>query len=179
MITHVTGNLVKYPLDAFIHQANCFCTMGSGVAREVKETYPEVYEADCKTKKGDPAKMGTFSFAKTHDGKIGYNLYSQYDYGRDGKLRTVYSDIKKGLSNIRKHIQDNIKPNARVGIPCRMGCVRGGDWNEVLKLITETFENTDIEVVICELNEYSTEADDFLKKARAAYKKAELMGEDV
>jgi cellobiose phosphorylase len=121
--------------------------------------------------------MGTFSFAKTHDGKIGYNLYSQYDFGYDGKLRTVYSDMKKGLSSIRKHIQDNIKPNARVGIPCRMGCARGGgDWNEVLKIITETFENTDIEVVICEFKEYTQQAANDLTKLRAAYKNAELMG---
>jgi O-acetyl-ADP-ribose deacetylase (regulator of RNase III) len=177
MITHCIGNLVKEPLDAFVHQANCFNTMGSGVAKNVKETYPEVYEADCRTNKGDPGKLGTFSVAKTHDGKMGYNLYSQFNYGYDGKLYTNYEAMRHGLEKIREHIKTNLKPNAKVGIPCRMGCARGGgDWNEVLKIVSEVFENEPIEIVICEFKEYSQQQEDLKNQLRTAYKKAELLG---
>jgi O-acetyl-ADP-ribose deacetylase (regulator of RNase III) len=177
MITHSIGNLVKEPLDAFIHQANCFNTMGSGVARDVKETYPEVYEADCRTIKGNVGKLGIFSFAKTNDGKIGYNLYSQFNYGYDGKIYTNYEAMRHGLEKIREHVKTNLNPNAKIGIPCRMGCARGGgDWNEVLKIIQEVFENESVEIVICEFKEYSKQEEELKNKLRTAYKKSELLG---
>lgn len=177
MITHVIGNLVKEPLDAFLHQANCFNTMRSGVAKDVSEKYPEVYEADCRTTSGDVGKLGTFSFAKTKDGKVGYNLYSQFNFGYDGKCYTNYDAIRHGLEKIREHVKTTIKPDARVGIPCRMGCARGGgDWNEVLKIINEIFEKDSINIVICEFREYTQQAADDLNKLRKAYKTAELMG---
>jgi O-acetyl-ADP-ribose deacetylase (regulator of RNase III) len=178
MITHRIGNLLKQlDLDAWIHQANCFNTMGSGIAKEVKETYPEVYEADCRTIKGDIGKLGTFSFAKTTDGKIGYNLYSQFNYGRDGKLYTNYEAMRHGLEKIREHVKINLKPNSKVGIPCRIGCVRGGgDWNEVLKIINEVFEKESIEIVICEFKEYSQQEEEFKNKLRISYRKSDLLG---
>lgn len=177
MITHRIGNLVKEPLDAFIHQANCFNTMGSGVAREIKNTYPEVYYADCRTNKGSLNKLGTFSYARTLDGKIGYNLYSQYDYGYDGKLYTNYEAMRRGLEKILEHVKTHLKSDAKIGIPCRMGCARGGgDWNEVLKIIREVFENETLEIVICEFKEYSPQEEDFKNKLRTAYKKSKLLG---
>lgn len=177
MITHRIGNLVREPLDAWIHQCNCFNTMGSGVAKEVRESYPEVYEADCRTIKGDTGKLGSFSFAKTKDGKVGYNLYSQFNYGYDGKLYTNYDAMRRGLEKIREHIRTNLKTNAKVGIPCRMGCARGGgDWNEVLRIITEVFEKESVEIVICEFKEYSKQEENFKSKLRTAYKKSELLG---
>lgn len=177
MITNRIGNLVKESLDAFIHQANCHNTMGSGVAKDVRNTYPEVYEADCRTVKGDPGKLGTFSFAKTHDGKVGYNLYSQFNFGYDGKCYTNYDAMRSGLEKIRDHIKTTIKPDAKVGIPCRMGCARGGgNWDSVLEIIKDVFENDTIVVVICEFNEYTQKASDDLNKLKAAYKKADLMG---
>lgn len=181
MITHVQGNLVTYPLDAFIHQANCFCIMGSGVAKSVRETYPEVYEADLITQKGDKSKLGTFSFAKTHDGKVGYNLYSQYDFGYDGKCRTNYEAMRQGLLRIKDHLVANfLESNSclKVGIPCKMGCARGGgDWNKVLQIIKDVFEGSYfVDVVICEFREYSTKDDETIKKLRVAYKHADLMG---
>jgi hypothetical protein len=179
MITQVLGNLITYPLDAFIHQANCFCTMNSGVAKSVRETYPEVYAADCKTARGDKSKMGTFSFAKTHDGKLGFNLYSQYDFGYDGKCRTDYVAMECGLVGIRDYL---LKSRGvfltKVGIPCKMGCSRGGgSWQEVSQIIEEVFSKlARMDIVICEFNEYSTKDDDVMKKLRQAYKHADLMG---
>jgi hypothetical protein len=151
--------------------------MGSGVAKEVRETYPEVYEADCRTIKGDANKLGTFSFSKTRDGKIGYNLYSQFNYGYDGKCYTNYEAMRCGLEKIRDHVKSNISSNAKVGIPCRMGCARGGgNWDEVLRIIKEVFENDSVEVVICEFREYSQPQEDFKNKVKELYKKVDLLG---
>lgn len=175
MITHIVGNLVKEPLDAFIHQANCFNTMRSGVAKDVSETYPEVYEADCGTEKGDPGKLGTFSFAKTHDGKVGYNLYSQFNFGYDGKTYTNYEAMRHGLLLISDHIKANIKFDAKVGIPVRMGCARGGgDWNTVLEIIKEVFEKDTLQIVLCEFKEYTQRSSDDLNELWKIYKNGKV-----
>lgn len=57
---YVKGNLIEAlksgSVQAIAHQANCFNTMGSGVALAIKNAFPEAYEADCKTVKGDKKK---------------------------------------------------------------------------------------------------------------------------
>jgi O-acetyl-ADP-ribose deacetylase (regulator of RNase III) len=184
MITHVVGDILKESVDGFIHQANCQCTMGSGVAKSVREIYPEVYKADLNTKRGDESKMGSFSFAKTHDNKIGYNLYSQFNYGTVGDelVHTNYDSMKKGLMAIREHIKANMTLPVKIAIPFKIGCVRGGEkWEKVSKLISELFDKEpDITIVICQLEEFSIE-EGYKSKLRKAYKHAELMNklEDV
>jgi hypothetical protein len=179
MIEHRIGNLLKQnDLYAFIHSANCQCTMGSGIAKEVREIYPEVYEADLKTKKGDSSKLGTFSFAKTKDGKIGYNLYGQDKYGYDGKCYTDYDAVKRGLVEIKNHIGKNIITRLKIGIPCKMCSTRGGaSWDKIYQIIKDVFEQDPfIDVVICEFKEYSTKDDESIRQLRKLYKNAELMG---
>ena len=64
----IKGDLVKLAIkgefDLIIHGCNCFCTMGAGIAKTIKQKFPEAYEADLKTEKGDKAKLGTISWAK-------------------------------------------------------------------------------------------------------------------
>ncbi len=165
MIEHRVGNLLKQnDLDAFIHSANCQCTMGSGIAKEIRETYPEVYEADLKTKKGDSSKLGTFSFAKTKDGKIGYNLYGQDKYGYDKKCYTDYNAVKEGLIKIKNHLKEYSSCKIKVGIPYKMCSTRGGaSWDKIYQIIKDVFcEDESITVVICELK-YSTKDYDSMK----------------
>lgn len=63
----------------FGHGCNCFCTMGLGIAAEVKRRLPELYKSDMQTKRGDRDKLGTFTHHE-FDWGIGYNLYTQYTY---------------------------------------------------------------------------------------------------
>lgn len=52
-IKYATGNLVdafiNNGVNVLIHQANCFCTMNSGIAKEIKQELPEMFQADCET----------------------------------------------------------------------------------------------------------------------------------
>ena len=74
----------KGEIDILIHSCYCFNTMGSGVAKDIRAKYPQVYEADCKTKKGDVLKLGNFSrwveVNSFEEFKVIYNLYGQYNY---------------------------------------------------------------------------------------------------
>ena len=69
-------------INVILHCANCFHTMGAGVARAIKDEWPGAFQADLKTPRGDRSKMGTFSFHQ--EGKlVVINLYGQYRYSTD------------------------------------------------------------------------------------------------
>jgi O-acetyl-ADP-ribose deacetylase (regulator of RNase III) len=148
MIIRKDCNIFDGVADGIIHQTNCFNTMNSGIARQIRERYPEAYNADCKTISGDYKKMGKFSWTKTNDQKFYiYNCYSQYKYGRDTR-HTNYEAIYNGLSAIEQHASRN---NLRsLSLPHNMGCVLGGgSWHVVNAIIEDIFENKSINLYIC------------------------------
>lgn len=49
--------------EVIAHGCNCFCKMGAGIARGIKSAFPEAFETDKQTKKGDREKLGTCSAA--------------------------------------------------------------------------------------------------------------------
>ena len=73
--------------DIIVHGCNCFCTMGAGIAKVIKAAFPQAYEADLATPRGDRAKLGTCSFAEIErDGTplIVVNAYTQFDWRGSG-----------------------------------------------------------------------------------------------
>lgn len=149
MIENVNDSIFNVYAQGIVHQANCFNTMNSGVAKQIRQLYPEAYEADCKTIRGDQIKLGTFSFAKGKDGVYIYNCYSQYNYGKVG-IFTQYNHLENGLKRIKIHASDrNIRSLA---VPYGMGCVRGGgDWKEVSNILSKVFDDDKILVYICKI----------------------------
>lgn len=157
MIKDLKADIFTVPCDALLHQANCMHTMGSGIARVIRETFPEAYEADCKTKIGDKDKLGTFSYAGVRNLKyqhIGYivNLYSQFDFSSE-KRCTNYEAFATGLETLRNLMKAK-NPNKKfiLAIPYRIGCSRGGgDWRIVRMIIESVFaDESNFTVIICE-----------------------------
>lgn len=146
MITEVDVSLLEYPLDGFIHQCNCFHTMGGGIALAIRNKYPELYAADVKHgKRGDSSRLGKFSTVKCHDDKQGYNMYGQYNFG-GWHRNTDYEAVYNGLAAIVLHAAENNV--IKLGLPKNMGCrLGGGNWNIVRAIIDDVFE--DSELYIC------------------------------
>ena len=48
MVSHINGDLLKVQkelnLDVICHQVNCQGVMGSGIAKQIRDTYPIVYD---------------------------------------------------------------------------------------------------------------------------------------
>jgi O-acetyl-ADP-ribose deacetylase (regulator of RNase III) len=149
----IEGCLVKAfklgEVEAVVHCANCFNTMRSGVAKAIVESFPEAYEADCKTVKGSYEKLGTFSVTRNNLGYI-FNLYGQFDFGRYPKQYLNYEAVEKGLALIKMFCTLNgIKT---IGMPSGMGSgLAGGDKYIVHKLINECFEESEIVVKLYEI----------------------------
>ena len=131
-----------------IHQANAYQCFGAGIAKSIREQFPEAYEADKKTKYGDKDKLGTFSVAQLNGCfKFIYNLYGQWQYGRRGR-NTSYDAVEDGLLSIVQHAYDN--DLARLGLPFNMGCrLGGGNWKVVRAIIESIFPAEAVDLYIC------------------------------
>ncbi|MEN8258621.1 MAG: hypothetical protein ABFS09_12235 [Thermodesulfobacteriota bacterium] len=75
----ITGNLIELAqdnyVDVIIHGGNCFCTMGAGIAKAIKDVFPDACEADLAPQEGDRNKLGTLSGAQINK-KRPYHLYN-------------------------------------------------------------------------------------------------------
>lgn len=141
-----------------VHQCNCFCTMGGGIARQIAVEYPEAVEADNKTKRGDKRKMGSFTAVVATENpraKKIYNLYGQYHFGALGydymlNRHTSYDALTEGLEKVKMDaVSDGIK---QLGIPYNIGCgLGGGDWAVVSGILASVFGNCpDLDLYICQ-----------------------------
>lgn len=125
------------------HQANCFNTMNSGVAKAIRLAFPHAYEADCLTVKGDKAKLGNLTCVEYErdDETVGliYNLYGQYNYGYDAKGYTNYEALRGALMHMRDDLLtgDNLR---KVGFPKIGAGLGGGDWDTIVGIIGEVFD---------------------------------------
>lgn len=150
-MTHeINANLLEYPLDGIIHQANCFHTMGGGIALRIRNKWPEAYEADLQTEHGSKDKLGTFSVAILPSNFHIFNMYSQHTFGMG--RQTNYDAVVRGLEAIREYaIANGLQ---KLGLPKYMGCrLGGGYWPVVRQIIAEVFENdglnSPIDLAIC------------------------------
>lgn len=138
--------------DLIVHGCNCFCTMGSGIAKQIHEEFPEAYNADLKTKKGDITKLGNFSMIEINSWnhpEIEYpfliiNLYSQFGYGTD-RIRIEYDALSLGLKKL-----NTLYPNKKIGLPKIGAGLAGGDWNRIKNIIEDELNNMDVTIVYYE-----------------------------
>lgn len=147
----IEGNLVEMAdngeFDIIIHGCNCFCTMGAGIAKAIRDRWPEAYTADKATKKGDKGKLGSMSLAlvenRVNRKLLIVNLYTQYRFGRD-KCHFEYDPFRYGLRLLRRNIWDH----QRVGMPMIGAGLAGGDWKRIRQIIEEEFDGVNYTVVL-------------------------------
>lgn len=125
-----------------IHGCNCFCTMGAGIARQIRAVYPEAYAADCATPRGDRAKLGTYSTAtiapgtRAASGLVVINAYTQFDFR--GSRNVDYAAIERVLTRIATDY-----PSARIGYPQLGAGLAGGDWARIAPVFESAFHAHD------------------------------------
>lgn len=150
MVKEIQCDLLEAPVDVISQCCNCQNTQSAGVALAIRQKWPEVYEDDLQTIKGDKTKLGTVRVVKLLNptNKIRYvvNMYGQYYYGRD-KRYLDYEALYKCLEQVNQHIYGKF---LKVGIPYKIGCNNaGGSWPVVLAMIHDIFDKSENEIFIC------------------------------
>ena len=146
-LKYVKGDLLQMALDGQFdvigHGCNCFVNMGKGIAKGIKQKFPEAYRADRQTEKGDKSKLGTITCAEQH-GIIVVNCYSQYGYGRmfGGGPPVDYEAIRNCMKEIKERFSGK-----RIGLPL-IGCgLAGGDWDIVSEIIATELADENVTIV--------------------------------
>lgn len=151
MIKIIDGDLLESNADIIAHQVNCQGAFNSGVAKQIREKYPEVfrnYKALCNVQK--EALLGDCQVVETHDNKRIANLFGQLGYGYDGKQYTDLSALKRAMVKLKNRL-DFAKLyfdyHATVAFPYGLGSVRGGaKWEDVYAMIEEVFKGYNVEI---------------------------------
>lgn len=141
-LIHTKGNLLDLAeaglFDVVVQGCNCFNTMGGGIAREIRERYPEVAAADMETVKGDYKKLGNwttgYAWFNLHKGDepdnfVIINAYTQYNMSRGTDVfeYTAFQLILEKLTFVY--------PGKRFGFPY-IGCgLAGGEKDIIIPMI--------------------------------------------
>lgn len=127
------------------HSVNCLGVMGSGLAKQIRDKWPRIYQVYRHKYDNGSLKLGDIQLVRvTEDNAdlIVCNLAGQYAFGRD-KQHTDYDAIHVGLEKLARW-----KMPLQIYIPFNMGCgLGGGDW----KVISAIIETTIPDAIICRL----------------------------
>lgn len=147
MLKVIKGNLWELaPSNAIIvHGCNAQGVMGSGFAKQVKEMYPEVYEAYIDYHKTFGLGAGWIIPVAIEDMCI-VNAITQYNYGRDPDVIYVrYHAVKSALEEVVKMNYENSRP---IYLPFIGAGLANGNPVTLLKIFSEVFKDSDAYLVI-------------------------------
>ena len=145
----VAGHLVKLALagnyDLIMQGCNCMNQMGRGIALTIKNTWPDVYQADLATDKGDRTKLGTYSKAVVDiNGKplVVVNCYTQYHYTGPGVL-VDYTAVGAVMDTIKQDFS-----GLKMAMPLIGAGLARGDWSILSPIIETALEGEDLTLVV-------------------------------
>ena len=141
----VKGNLIdlaeRGDFDVIVQGCNCHCTMGSGIAREIRARYPIAYEIDCDTAAGDYKKLGNYTVADVAAYGSEFlivNAYTQYNFNGSGVNGQVFNDVFE-YDAFRLILQKlaHEYPTARFGFPMIGMGLAGGNKTRIMGMLAE------------------------------------------
>ena len=151
------GDLLESDADIIAHQVNCQGVMGSGVAKQIRNRFPQAYIWYRRTVMADynnrEKLLGTMQYVLIQQTPPKYiaNLFGQYDYGSMGGRTepfTSYSSLKSALlqlSEFADNLSAVLNRKVKIALPFKIGCARGGgDWEIVKNIINETLSDQDV-----------------------------------
>lgn len=146
MIKYINGNLFDSNAEIICHQANCQGVMGAGVALELKQRYPKVFESYRKDYICGRLEPGYVNFTKNNRDQIVASMCGQDTCCGYSKVLTNYDALQECLSKVVKFAK-SLDISATIALPYMMSCgLAGGDWNIVSKMVEDTFEVFNVEV---------------------------------
>ena len=161
-IHYKTGNLLDAPVDYICHQVNCQGRMASGIAKQIRDRWPIVYEQymagiNERRKKVEElcgqwesqidvseTLLGHGQNIPVSDNLTVINMFSQQYYGYDGKKYTSYDAFWDCLQGIAL----TVPKGSKIGFPYNIGCGLGGaSWPVIFQMIDEVLSE-DFQVYI-------------------------------
>lgn len=140
MINYIKGNLLDSDCNFICHQVNCQGKMGSGVAKQIRDRWPEVYSNYARV--ANSKMLGKVQILYIEDANIPrqcvVNMFSQENYGYNGARYTSYD----AFWNCLNELKNQIPKGATIAFPYKIGCGLGGaNWEIIEKMIDVVFKD--------------------------------------
>ncbi|MCT7965066.1 hypothetical protein NG799_01805 [Laspinema sp. D1] len=140
----IRANLLDMEYGMICHQVNLKGVMGAGLAKQIRDKYPQVYQQykNCLENKS----LGDILAVSVADNLMVLNLFAQTDIGT-GQQQTNMTALKECCAAVRRFNRDwdYMMP---IYLPYNLGCGLGGaNWSEVSKLIEEELHTS----IICRI----------------------------
>jgi hypothetical protein len=132
-LKRVKGNLLDLAeageFEVIVQGCNCHGVMGSGIAKEIRDRYPEAYAVDQATPAGDYNKLGNYTVV--YDEFVIVNAYTQFNTakyaGEDVFEYVAFQLILQKLSNAY--------PNCSFGFPYIGMGLAGGNRERIIDML--------------------------------------------
>lgn len=136
-IVYKTGDATEGPEALLLHGCNAQGAMGSGIAKAIREKFPEAFLEYRKVYSLNSGLiLGEVITVECSEGKIIANGITQEFYGRDEKQYVSYDAINKVMEEVNRYaIEFNIDTVAMPLIGAGLG---GGSWKIISKIIEDT-----------------------------------------
>lgn len=163
----IEANLLESPeCNIIAHQVNCKGVMGAGLALQIKNKYPKVFEEYRRFCNDTPKTqlLGSSLVLPTYDNKVIINVFAQYNFGY-GQCQTNYTAFSKSMDNAIVWCKELHKDHVKIGIPYKIGCnLAGGDWDVIQRILTD-IENKNLGYVEFVIHKYTPSKEEAIKES--------------
>jgi O-acetyl-ADP-ribose deacetylase (regulator of RNase III) len=153
MIMEKVGNVLKAEEGIIVHGCNCQGVMGGGIALEIRNTFPRVFqEYRKKFEAVDPVtsmnhfdglRLGDIQPVQVEDDKWIVNAMTQWDCGH-GRRYVDYDAVARCFEKVRSFTEDlnhvrelQNQPALPVLFPMIGAGLAGGNWKIISTIIDE------------------------------------------
>lgn len=132
-------NILNVKSGIICHAVNCRGRMDAGIAKELREKYPKIYQDYIyflKTENDLPSDaLGKISITTIDTNLVVASLFTQLGVSKVGRS-TDYEALAKSLEVLNQY---SVGMNKKIYVPEKMSCVNGGaDWR-IVKAMLDTY----------------------------------------
>ena len=155
-ITLKRGNLLQSDCNIICHQVNCQGVMGAGIAKQIRNKYPEMYSQYHKECASITNLLGKTHLYEVGENKYIANMYAQNEIYPMGVRHTDYDAFVQCCEELRDQVkilmENNPSVHYKIGFPYNIGCgLAGGNWNIILGILCDIFLYKEYDVEIWKL----------------------------
>lgn len=149
----IKGDLIslakKGEFDAIAHGCNCFCSMKSGIAPQIAETFGcDKYPFEDTKFKGNINKLGAIDYKEINNVAV-INAYTQYFNRTLNPDKDAINLDYQALSLCLRKINHTFK-GKKIGLPQIGAGLAGGNWYLIREIIQKELKDCNVTIVIYE-----------------------------
>lgn len=149
-IIYKTGDLLQAPEPMIVHGCNAQGVMGSGVAKLIRDRWPQAYNCYRAAYEANGLKVGTVITVDVGKKMIA-NAITQEFYGRDPRRVYVdYQAVSDCMAHINKRAPMYLGEGGHVAMPLIGAGLAGGEWGRIAEIIEQ--ESTRFQPVVYTLD---------------------------